>query len=68
MISIKTKEEIEIMKDGGCRLAKVMKEALSLAKPGISLSQINQKIEESILKKVDSLLLKWCLIIIGLLA
>jgi methionyl aminopeptidase len=51
MISIKTKEEIEIMKDGGCRLAKVMKEALSLAKPGISLSQINQKIEESILKK-----------------
>jgi len=51
MISLKTRKEIEIMKEGGQRLAEVMKEALAIAKPGITLSQINQKIEESILKK-----------------
>jgi len=50
-IEIKTKQEIEIMKEGGQRLAEVMKETLVLVKPGLALSQINQKIEELILKK-----------------
>jgi methionyl aminopeptidase len=51
MIPIKTREEIEIMKEGGQRLAQVMKETLAVVKPGLALSQINQKIEELILKK-----------------
>src|SRR4030042_4077142 len=51
MIPLKTKSEIEIMKEGGWRLAEVMKEALSEVKPGRALFQINQKIEELILKK-----------------
>src|SRR4030042_2653370 len=51
MIPLKTKSEIEMMKEGGQRLAEVMKEALSEVKPGRALFQINQKIEELILKK-----------------
>ncbi len=51
MIPIKTRKEIEIMKVGGQRLAEVMRKSLALVKPGIALSQINQKVEELILKK-----------------
>ena len=51
MISLKTKQEIEIMKEGGQRLAQVMKETLAVVKPGMALSQINQLMEELILKK-----------------
>ena len=51
MIPLKTKSEIEMMKEGGQRLAEVMKEILSEVKPGRALFQINQKIEELILKK-----------------
>ena len=50
MISVKTKEEIEIMKEGGRRLALVMKEALLSIKPGLSLFEIDQNIEKLILK------------------
>jgi len=51
MIPLKTKLEIEIMKEGGWRLAEVMEEILSEVKLGRALFQINQKIEELILKK-----------------
>ena len=51
MIPIKTKSEIEMMKEGGRRLSEVMKETLSEIKPGKALFQINQKIEELILEK-----------------
>lgn len=51
MIPLKTKAQIKILKDGGRRLAEVMSEALTIVKPGMALSQINQKIEEFILKK-----------------
>ena len=51
MISLKTKSEIEMMKEGGRRLSEVMKETLSEVKPGKALFQINQKIEELILEK-----------------
>ena len=51
MIPLKTKSEIEMMKEGGQQLAEVMKEILSEVKPGRALFQINQKIEELILKK-----------------
>lgn len=51
MISLKTKSEIEVMREGGRRLAEVMKESLAEVKPGRALFQINQKIEELILKK-----------------
>ncbi|MCJ7804516.1 type I methionyl aminopeptidase [Patescibacteria group bacterium] len=51
MIPLKTRQEIGIMKEGGQRLAQVMKETLVIVKPGMALSQINQLIEELILKK-----------------
>lgn len=51
MIPLKTKPEIEMMREGGQRLAEVMRESLAEVKPGRALFQINQKIEELILKK-----------------
>lgn len=51
MIPLKTKSEIEVMREGGRRLAEVMRESLAKVKPGRALFQINQKIEELILKK-----------------
>ncbi len=51
MIPLKTKLEIKVIKEGGRRLAEVMRESLAEVKPGRALFQINQKIEELILKK-----------------
>lgn len=51
MIPLKTREEIGMMREGGQRLAEVMKETLALVKPDLALSQINQKTEALILKK-----------------
>ena len=50
MIPLKNEKEVKILKEGGRRLALVMKEALLLIKPGLSLSEIDQKIEKAILK------------------
>ncbi len=50
MIPLKTKAQIKILKEGGQRLALVMKEALLLIKPGLSLLDLNQEIEKLILK------------------
>jgi methionyl aminopeptidase len=50
-ITIKTKEEIEILKEGGKILAKVLKEIRELAKPGVSTGFLNQKAREMILAR-----------------
>ncbi len=50
MITIKTKEEIKIMKEGGKILARVLKNVLKLAKPGITTNELNRAAEALILK------------------
>src|SRR3989344_1335308 len=49
MITIKTKEEIEILKKGGKILAEVLRELAKLAKPGTSTGFLDQKARELIL-------------------
>lgn len=51
MITIKTKEEIEILKQGGKILSDVLKELEKLAKPSISTGFLNQKAHEMILAR-----------------
>ena len=51
MITIKTKEEIEILREGGKILAEVLKKISELAKPGISTGFLNQKAREMILAR-----------------
>lgn len=48
MIPLKTKIEIEVMKEGGQKLAWVLREAINKAKPGVALSQLNSLIERLI--------------------
>lgn len=50
-ISIKTKEEIEILKQGGKILADVLKELSVLAKAGVSTGFLNQRAESIILAR-----------------
>ncbi|MDP3004387.1 MAG: type I methionyl aminopeptidase [Candidatus Azambacteria bacterium] len=50
-ITIKTEEEIEILKQGGKILSDVLKELEILAKPGISTGFLNQKAREMILTR-----------------
>jgi methionyl aminopeptidase len=50
MISIKTKEEIEIMAEGGKILAKIIKELEKEAKPGITTKTLDRLAESLILK------------------
>lgn len=49
MITIKTKEEIETLKEGGRILAEVLRELAKLAKPGVSTGFLDQKAREMIL-------------------
>jgi len=51
MISIKTKEEIKILREGGKILAEVLKKISEFAKPGISTGFLNQKAREMILTR-----------------
>lgn len=51
MIDIKTKEEIELMAEGGHILSEVLWEVLDNAKPGISEIELDKLAEELILKK-----------------
>lgn len=48
-ITIKTKEEIEILKEGGKILAEVLRELAILAKPGVSTGFLDKKAREMIL-------------------
>lgn len=50
MISIKSKEEIEIMKEGGKILAKIMKEVERQVKPGIKTCELDRLAESLVLK------------------
>ncbi|MFH1820375.1 MAG: type I methionyl aminopeptidase [Candidatus Nealsonbacteria bacterium] len=50
MITIKSKEEIKIMAEGGQILASVMKELEKKAKPGVSTQELNRAAEALILK------------------
>jgi methionyl aminopeptidase len=51
MITIKTKEEIEVLKEGGKILAEVLNEVSKLAKPGVSAGFLNMKAKEMILAR-----------------
>jgi len=51
VIPIKTAKELEIIKEGGHRLADVLAELLEMVKPGITGTAINQKAESLIKKK-----------------
>lgn len=51
MIPIKTEEEIERMKQGGRRLARVMDQVLRQVKPGVKLSELDQS-AEALIKKL----------------
>ncbi|MDO8743032.1 MAG: type I methionyl aminopeptidase [Candidatus Azambacteria bacterium] len=50
-ITIKTKKEIEILKEGGKILAEVLKEISKLAKIGVATGFLNQKAREMILAR-----------------
>lgn len=51
MITIKTKEEIEILRQGGKILADILIELVKLAKPGASTGFLNQRAKELILAR-----------------
>ena len=51
MISIKTREEIEILKQGGKILAEVLKEVSELAEVGVTTDFLNAKAKEMILAR-----------------
>jgi len=50
MIKLKSKAEIEIMREGGRRLREVMKELMPLVKVGTSTNEIDKTAEELIIK------------------
>ena len=50
MVKLKTKEEIEIMKEGGRKLREVVKELLPQIKAGMTTKQIDNNAEELIIK------------------
>lgn len=51
MIPIKSAREIEIMREGGRRLAQVLEQVLQAVKPGVSLKELDQLAESLIEKK-----------------
>ncbi|MEK7510465.1 MAG: type I methionyl aminopeptidase [Patescibacteria group bacterium] len=50
MISLKTPQEIEIMREGGRRLAQIMRELQVQVQPGISTDELDKYAESQILK------------------
>ncbi len=50
---VKTKEEIEIMREGGKRLAFVLDEVVKLVKPGVDAKELNDLAEKLIKKGGD---------------
>ena len=53
MITIKTKEEIEILREGGRRLAEIMEEILRKVKPGASSVELNDLAEKMAIQGGD---------------
>jgi len=50
MITIKTKEEIAVMREGGKILAKIVKELEKMVRPGITTQELNRAAEVLVLK------------------
>ncbi len=48
MITIKTKEEIELMREGGAMLARVLKDVVSCVKPGRAIKELDATAEREI--------------------
>lgn len=53
MITTKTREEIAILREGGRRLARIMKELIAAARPGVSARSLNALAEELVKKGGD---------------
>jgi len=53
MITIKTKEDIAILREGGRRHGLILRELANMVKPGIHASELNKKAEEMILSMGD---------------
>jgi len=54
MITIKTKKDIEILREGGKRLARVLESVADLVKPGITTDYLNKRAEEMIAELGDT--------------
>lgn len=54
MVTIKTEEDIEILREGGRRLATILDDASKLITPGISIDKINTFIHEEMKKNGDT--------------
>jgi methionyl aminopeptidase len=52
-VIIKTKEEIEILKAGGRRLARILAEVVKMVKPGVSTQELNDYAYQLIIEKGD---------------
>ena len=50
---IKTKEEIEIMREGGRRLAGILEQVVQLTVPGVSIAKLNEEAEKLIVEGGD---------------
>src|SRR3989344_712117 len=50
MITIKTKEEIAVMREGGKILAKITKELEKMVEPGITTKELNRAAQALVLK------------------
>lgn len=50
MIRLKTKKEIEILREGGKQLAAILKRTAALVRPGVSTAELNQYAEGEIVK------------------
>jgi len=53
MVTIKTKEEIELLREGGKRLAFILRELVQAAKPGVSTDTLNMLAEKLAREKGD---------------
>lgn len=53
MITIKTKKDIEILREGGRRHAEILRELVNMVRPGITANDLNNRADELILEKGD---------------
>lgn len=51
MVKIKSKEEIEILKEGGAKLSKILDELSSFVKPGVTTKQLDQLAEKLMIEE-----------------
>ncbi|HEY4494558.1 MAG TPA: M24 family metallopeptidase, partial [Candidatus Paceibacterota bacterium] len=53
MIKLKTKEEINILREGGRRHAEIMQSLVNMVRPGLSTKELNIAVEKMIKEKGD---------------